>query len=370
MTGRARNERFVKKKNLRQWIWLGVSTLILALIIFNLRHNPEWRNFDWARLWKSLVSAQPGLLLLALVGVYGTYLFRALRWQSLMHPIKKGSLWVLFVGQLLGFSSIYLVGRPGEFVRPAYIARKEQLPITSMVAVWLMERILDSICMVGLFSAVLYFAPVEMSSAGKHVLTVMHQAGDAMLAITVVLIAGLVIYRWKTQMLMDWVMRKASFLPQSIQRHLQHFLRSFAEGLQVVRSMPDFAGSVGLSIVLWCTNATVFWLTLRSLGGTLGSFVWLAAALVLFCASLGLVVQFPGIGGGYQVGIVLALTEIFGIAADVSTGAAILLWLMMSVPVLLVSLGLLVHEGLSFRRLEAITEEEELEQEAAVKEKE
>ena len=131
--------------------------------------------------------------------------------------------------------------------------------------------------------------------------------------------------------------------------------------------MPDFAGSVVLSVALWCTNATVFWLTLKSLGGTLGGFVWLAAALVLFCASLGLVVQFPGIGGGYQVGIILALTEIFGIAADVSTGAAILLWLMMSVPVLVVSLGLLVHEGLSFKRLEAITEEEEMEQEAATK---
>lgn len=358
----------MKKKALRRWIWLGVSTAVLALIFFNLRHNPEWRHFDWGRLWASLVSAKPGLLLAALAGVYVTYLIRALRWRYLMHPIKKGSLWVLLVGQLLGFSSIYLVGRPGEFVRPAYIARKESLPITSMVAVWLMERICDTICLVVLFSVVLYFAPVEMSAAGKNVLSVMHKAGDAMLVVTIILVAGLVFYRLKTQAVMDWALRSARFLPHSFQKHIEHFLHSFAEGLQVVRSLPDFAGSVVLSIVLWYTNATVFWLTLRSLGGSLGDFVWLASALVLFCASLGLVVQFPGIGGGYQVGIILALTEIFGIGADVSTGAAILLWLMMSVPVLLVSLGLLVHEGLSFRRLEALTEEEEMEKEAATKE--
>jgi len=355
----------VKKKGLRRWIWLGVSTGVLVLIVYNLRHNPEWSHFNWGRLWASLVSANPGLLLLALAGVYLTYLIRALRWQFLMHPIKKGSLWVLLVGQLLGFSSIYLVGRPGEFVRPAYIARKESLPITSMVAVWLMERICDTICLVVLFSVVLYFAPVEMSAAGKNVLSVMHKAGDAMLAVTVLLVAGLVIYRLKTQELMGWAMRMSRFLPKSIHRHLEHFLNSFAEGLQVVRSMPDFAGSVVLSIALWVTNATIFWLTLRSLGGSLEHFVWLASALVLFCASLGLVVQFPGIGGGYQVGVILALTEIFGIAADVATGAAILLWLMMSVPVLVVSLGLLVHEGLSFKRLEAITEEEEEEMEQA-----
>ncbi|HET7212937.1 MAG TPA: lysylphosphatidylglycerol synthase transmembrane domain-containing protein [Terriglobia bacterium] len=360
----------MKKKALRRWIWLGVSTAVLALIIFNLRHNPEWRHFDWGRLWASLVSAKPGLLLASLAGVYVTYLIRALRWGYLMHPIKKGSLWVLLVGQLLGFSSIYLVGRPGEFVRPAYIARKESLPISSMVAVWLMERICDTICLVVLFSVVLYFAPVEMSAAGKNVLSVMHKAGDAMLVVTLILVVGLVVYRLKTQAVMDWALRMARFLPRSFQRHVEHFLHSFAEGLKVVRSLPDFVGSVALSVALWITNATVFWLTLRSLGGSLGDFVWLASALVLFCASLGLVVQFPGIGGGYQVGIILALTEIFGIGADVSTGAAILLWLMMSVPVLLVSLGLLVREGLSFRRLEAITEEEEMEKEAATKEAE
>jgi len=360
----------VKKKNLRNWIWLGVSTAILALIIYNLRRNPEWRQFNWNRLWASLTSARPGLLLLALATIYTTYIVRALRWQFLMHPIKKGSLWVLFVGQMLGFSSIYLVGRPGEFVRPAYIARKESLPISSMVAVWLMERIFDSIFLALLFSLVLYLAPMEMSAAGKHLLSLMHKAGDGMLAITVMVVVGLVVYRLKTQTLTDWVMRKVQFLPQKAQGHIQHFLHSFAEGLQVVRSMRDFLGSVVLTAVLWCMNATICWLILRSLGGALGDFAWLSAALVMFCAALGLVVQFPGIGGGYQVGVILALTEVFGIGADLSTGAAILLWLMISVPVLLVSLGLLVHEGLSIRRLEAITEEEEMEQAAAVGEAE
>lgn len=357
----------MKKKSLRRWIWLGISTAVLVLIIYNLRHNPEWRHFNWGRLWASLVSARPGLLLLALAAVYITYVVRALRWQYLMHPIKKGSLWTLFVGQMLGFSSIFLVGRPGEFVRPAYIAKKESLPITSMVAVWLMERIFDSIALVLLFSVVLYMAPVDLSTAGEHVLTVMHEAGNAMLAITVVLVVGLVAYRLKTQVITNWIMLKVRFLPQRVHQHIEHFLQSFAEGLQVVQSMRDFLGSVALTAVLWSMNATIFWLTLRSLGGTLGHFVWLAAALVMFCAALGLVVQFPGIGGGYQVGVILALTEVFGVGADVSTGAAILLWLMMSFPVMFLSLGLLVHEGLSIRRLEAITEEEkEMEREATL----
>ena len=342
--------------------------MVLALIFYNLRHNPEWRHFDWNRLWASLVNARPGLLLLALVAVYATYVVRALRWQFFMKPMKKASLWVLFVGQMLGFSSIYLVGRPGEFVRPAYIAKREHVPITSMVAVWLLERIFDSVCLVLLFSIALFFVPMEMmNSGGQHVLTVMHRAGDAMLALTILVVAGLIAYRLKTQAITAWTLRMVRFLPERMQHHLEHFMESFAEGLQVVRSLPDFLGSMVLTVILWWMNATIFWLALRSLGGGLERMTWAAAALVMFCAALGLIVQFPGIGGGYQVGIILALTEIFAVEADVATGAAILIWLLMSVPVMALSLGLLVHEGLSIKRLEAIAEEEELERETTTK---
>ena len=46
-------------------------------------------------------------------------------------------------------------------------------------------------------------------------------------------------------------------------------------------------------------------------------------------------------------------------AAEPATGASILLWIIMSVPCLALGLILLIHEGLSIRKLEAITEEEE-----------
>ncbi len=106
-------------------------------------------------------------------------------------------------------------------------------------------------------------------------------------------------------------------------------------------------------------NTTVFWLVYKSVRHHHGNLPWLAAALTLFCAALGLIVQFPGIGGGYQVGIILALTEIFNVPAEPATGASILLWIIMSVPCLALGLVLLIHEGLSIRKLEALTEEEE-----------
>jgi uncharacterized protein (TIRG00374 family) len=347
------------KKRLRRWLWLSLGAIVIALIFYNLSRSPEWGDFRWARFWVSIAGARPGLLLLALVFVYATYLVRAYRWRCFLDPIKKASLWVLFVGQVLGFSSIYLIGRPGEFVRPAYIAQKENVPMSAMVAVWLLERVFDTVAVVLLFAAALYFEPVGPSTAhGVTVLATMHKGGRIMFAFTALLVGGLVVFRLRAETLTAWVLRGVGFLPAAALRHFEHFLRSFAEGLGVIQNWTELLPSVASTVVLWVLNTTIFWLVFKSLRGRLEQLPWVAAGLVLFCAAIGLVVQFPGIGGGYQVGAILALSEIFNVGAEAATGAGILIWIMMSVPCLALGLGLLVHEGLTFKTLEAIAEEE------------
>jgi len=348
------------KKNWRRWIWLGAGAIVIALIFYNLSRSPEWRNFRWDRLWASITGARLSFLLMALVGVYGTYLVRAIRWRFFLDPIKRASLWVLFVGQVLGFSSIFLVGRPGELVRPAYIAKRENVPMSAMIAVWLLERVFDTIAMVVLFAASLYFEPVGPATAkGVGVLHAMHKGGNVLFGFTGLLVVGLVLFRLQAVKMTAVILKVFGFLPERATRTFAHFLHSFGEGLSVIRDWQGLAGSVATTVILWLLNTTVTWLVFRSLGGELGHIAWLAAALTLFCAALGLVIQFPGIGGGYQVGAILALTEIFNVPAESATGASILIWIMMSVPCLALGLVLLIHEGLSIRKLEAIAEEEE-----------
>lgn len=348
------------KKAWGRWVWLAVGAAIIALIFYNLSRSPEWRNFRWDRFWHSMVGARLDYLVMAVLLVYSTFVVRAIRWRFFMAPIKAASLWVLFVGQILGFSSIFLVGRPGELVRPAYIAKKENVPMTSMIAVWLLERVLDTISMVILFAAAIYFEPVNPDTArGVSVLHAMHAGGHVLFGFTALLILGLVLFRVKAAGMTAGAVRVFSFLPRRLLRSFVHFLHSFTEGLGVIRDWKGLAGSLVTTLVLWVINTTIFWLVFRSVRHRLGHLPWLAAALTLFCAALGLIVQFPGIGGGYQVGVILSLTEIFNVPAESATGASILIWIMMSVPCLVLGLILLIHEGLSIRRLEAITEEEE-----------
>ena len=348
------------KKTWGRWAWLALGAVVIVLIFHNLSRSPEWSNFRWHRLWGSILGARLDYLLLAVLLVYGTFVVRAIRWRFFMAPIKAASLWVLFVGQVLGFSSIFLVGRPGELVRPAYIAKKENVPMSGMVAVWLLERALDTITMILLFAAAIYFEPVNPDTAkGVSFLHEMHEGVHFLFAFTALLIVLLVLFRFKAAAMTAGALKLFGFLPDRALGTFDHFLRSFGEGLSVIRDWKGLAGSVVTTAVLWIINTTIFWLVFRSIRHRIGHLPWLAAALTLFCAALGLLVQFPGIGGGYQVGVILALTEIFNISAESATGASILVWVIISVPCLALGLVLLIHEGLSIRKLEAITEEEE-----------
>jgi uncharacterized protein (TIRG00374 family) len=347
------------KKSLRRWAWLAVGGVVLGLIVYNLSRSPEWRDFRWDRLWASITHARPGLLLLSVGMVYATYFMRALRWKYFLDPIQKASLGVLLAAQFLGFSSIYLIGRPGELVRPAYISKKENIPFSAMMAVWLLERIFDGVFMVLLFSTALFFMPLGADSArGATLLVAVHEGAYGLLAFSALVVAFLVLFRLQTETLTRWLIRALGFLPGAWHRHLEHFLHSFSSGLTVIQNWKDFLASVATTVVLWAFNTTIFWWVLKSLRGSLDQITWLMGAVVLFCASLGLVIQFPGIGGGVQVGAILALTELFHVGVEEATGAAILVWVVIFVPCLLAGIVLLVREGLSFRKLEALAEEE------------
>ena len=353
------SEHIPSKSKRRRWLWLAASAAILALIIYNLSHSKEWQGFRWDRFWSSLTSAHPGYLLAAVGMTYTSYLLRAIRWRFFLEPIKQSSLWILFVGQILGFSSIYLIGRPGEFVRPAYIARKENVPIAPMAAIWLLERIYDTVFLVLMFGAALVLAPLDpvMGRAGS-ILVQLNVLGLLMLLVVVALVPALVMFRLRAERATAWIVGHVSFLGPGARHHLEHFLRSFAEGLKVINSAKDLLASIVISVVLWTVNGLVFWLVFRSLGGELAQLSWLAAALTMFFAVLGLAVQLPGVGGGAQVAAIYALTKLFSVGAEAATSAAILIWIIIALPCLALGAILLVHEGLTFKKLEAIAEEE------------
>src|SRR3989442_11736821 len=114
----------------RKSLFLLILTVIIAVGFYRFI---GW-DFNWSLFVSSLWNVQPVWLLASIAATLLTYVARAFRWQVLLHPLKSIRMGPLISTNLLGFSAIYLVGRAGELVRPLWLTRREQIPLTASVA--------------------------------------------------------------------------------------------------------------------------------------------------------------------------------------------------------------------------------------------
>lgn len=345
------------RKDRRRWLSWAIGAAVLALILIHVSRSPQWKNFDWRRLGTLLIHVNRGELILAVFLSYLTYLVRAYRWEYFVDPLKKCSPWTLFKAQVIGFSAIYLIGRAGEIVRPAYIARFERVSFTSQVAVWMVERIYDSLALVVLFALSLRFAS-EPAGAANHpaLMHHLHQAAIGVLALSGVAVLCLVAYRLYSRSVIASLLR---FVPTRFRSHVRAILESFSQGLGVIQNPWDFTLTIALTVVVWTINVTVLWLTIRCVGGAMAGFAWWDAGLTAFLGAIGLMIQLPGVGGGYQVAVLLSLKDVFHLPPEGSAGAAIVAWVTVMLPCIALGLVLLITGRVSIRKLRVLTEEQE-----------
>jgi uncharacterized membrane protein YbhN (UPF0104 family) len=84
--------------------------------------------------------------------------------------------------------------------------------------------------------------------------------------------------------------------------------------------------------------------------------------ILLGFGSLGGVVQVPGLGGGMQVAMIVALTKIYQVPVEAATGVAILFWAVSSIAMVPVGLACAFHEGLNWSKLKLLSAKQILEE--------
>ena len=125
--------------------FVAAGLVLGAALAYSLYTNPEWKTFSVSRFWANFREADWLWLGLAAGAIYGSYAVRALRWKIFLDPIKPdASFGNLLSATVVGFGAMGILGRPAEIVRPYLIARKEQTPISSQLAIWVIERSFDA----------------------------------------------------------------------------------------------------------------------------------------------------------------------------------------------------------------------------------
>jgi len=223
-----------------------------ALVYFQFEH---WKKFDWHTFLGQTENLNWWAVLGAVALIYLTYVLRALRWKIFLRPVRHSSCAKLIPPTLIGFTGLALLGRPGEFIRPYLIARKENLTLTSQVGVWAVERIFDIAAFAVLLTADIFLARRELRElTGIHYRTLLY--GDlTLLAVVVLAAATAVALQRRGPWVANWLERRLAALSPKLAHHAAHKARAFGEGLNTIHDLKSFSHLILVSLAIWLTIA-------------------------------------------------------------------------------------------------------------------
>jgi uncharacterized protein (TIRG00374 family) len=290
-------------------------------------------------------------LLISLAPIYGTYWGRALRWAVFMKPLKpRPSMRKLMAATIIGFTAITLFGRAGDFVRPYLIAVKEQVPVTSQLAAWLLERVFDLL----MASLLLGFALGRVRGAGLHVgpvfAWVLAFGGRIVWISCILVLVVLLSLRHFAEPARRRLIAAFHFLPEARFQRVERFLTALVQGVESTRSDAALLLIFFYSVLEWALIAACYWCVVQAFAGMV-NLTFVDVMILMGFVSFGGVVQIPGIGGGTQVAAALVLTELFGTKLEVATSLAVFIWIITFVVVVPAGLVLALKEGLDWHSL-------------------
>ena len=346
--------------HLRKLLFFVLFLIVLIALLYGSRHALAQQGFSWDRLLSALAQAQPFLLLLSLVGVFASYAVRALRWQRFCRYLGQPPFLSIYTSTLIGFTAVFLLGRPVDPVRALLIARKDRLPASSMFGIYVLERIFDAASTAVLLGLSLLVFPskLEVVDPGSNWRTSARVAGVVLLIGLLAATAFLVYFRFRGAHALDRRMN-AWRATSGRRRHLANLFAGLGHGLQAIRTWSDLGAAIFYSAVHWGLMAILYLWVAHSFGGRLGQMDFSGAMLVLALTMVGAVLQAPAVGGGSQAASFLAYTVVFGVEKEPAAAASIVLWLVTFAASSLAGVPLLIKEGFSISELRRIAREEE-----------
>ena len=139
-------------------------------------------------------------------------------------------------------------------------------------------------------------------------------------------------------------LRLEAVLPAKLSHALAGFVRTFTQGLAVMRQPRRLFVSLLLSFPLWLSIAVGIWLTSRAFHIT---FPFDASFLVMAVLVVGVAVPTPGAIGGFHAAYEFAVQTFFAAPPDRAVGAAFVLHAISFVPVTILGIVFMVREGLT-----------------------
>jgi uncharacterized protein (TIRG00374 family) len=304
------------------------------------------RKVDWGEAAAALAAAHY-VYVLPMFGVtIWTLYIRAQRWRILLRPVGTPAMRTLVSATNIGFmANMVLPLRVGEVIRPVLVSRKENEPLSGILATVVLERIFDMFTILFLFGV--SASLVAVSDQVRH-------WGYYLSGLAAAVAAVVIIVRWQEALALRLLQLVLWPLPAAIGTPVGNFFRGFVQALETLQSPLTFVQLLGWSLYLWLVIALIYLLGI--LAFDIPAPVLVASITVSAIVAIAVSVpQAPGYIGSFQLGCTLSLA-IFNVSQSHAIAYSIVLHLTQFVGVVAAGLYSLAREGMTMRQLEEVSE--------------
>jgi uncharacterized membrane protein YbhN (UPF0104 family) len=341
------------KKN--RWMVMGAVFAVLLLLIYVQFRT--LRSFHWSALAEAFSSINWLQLLLATGLIYAAYVTRAFRWSVFLRPTKPASPARMIPAQFIGFTSVAILGRLGEFVRPYLVARRQQVTFTSQLGVYAVERVFDLLAAAGIIAVTLSVS-TSVRSLPHH--EDFRRAGYVGIAAALVLALVAVAIRTAGPAIAALARRGFGIFSRKLGHGVEEKVLAFSHGLGAIGGLKELLLALFYSFLTWGLIALSYVVVVHAFRLPELAAIPAAQTIVLMAASLlGSFLQLPVVGGGSQLATIHALISILGVGAEAATACGLTLYVVTFLTVIPTGLVFARTEHVSLRNVAEASETEE-----------
>ncbi len=329
----------------------SVVVLLILAGLFYLQYR-QWSTFDWATFRSQTGRIGGWHLLRAIAIIYIAYAMRAWRWKIFLKPVRPQLTTASLISPtLVGFTGITLLGRAGEFIRPYLIARRTDLPVSSQLAVWGVERIFDFGAFTILMMSAILLPNTALHSLPHRYYDQFFYAGLFLTAVVTGTVIAATVIRRNGERVAAWVAQRFSHLPAHLGQKIEQKVREFGAGLNTIHDLSSLAWLIAVSVGMWALIVLSYWEITHSYGEAVLAIPFSQLLILVLASMLGSLLQLPAVGGGSQMATIATLSAVFQVRPELAASCGILLWLVGFASVAPSGLLLAHRERLSLRKL-------------------
>ena len=327
--------------------WRGALGLALSAALL------WWvfRDVAWSEVGDDLAHANIPLVILSVVVATLVFPLRAIRWRPILDPVVPrlpfGALWRAVA---MGFmANSILPARAGELVRAFAVSRETPVPFSAAFASLVVDRVFDAVVVI-LLMVLAMFDPRFPSGtliAGR---PASNYAGSGVVVLVAVALAlyAIVIFPDRLIQLFELFARRVA--PRFEERG-RRILRSFADGLSVLRHPGRFAIVLFWAASLWVTQAVAFWIMFEALGIHVPfSAALFLNGLIMFAVALP---STPGYFGPFEAAAVAGL-GVYGVDRNLAVAWSLTFHVLTLIPIVVIGLYYVARSGLRLGQLREI----------------